>query len=406
MKAAVPVKNKAERRPTCPHCKKRFRTTSTKAIFCSRPCKDKATADKRRIKYVEKAADSAFMKQLAFEASRAGTYEIFTGLQNAPESLAELYRLYAFKLKACQYGESRTYELSHICPAQGEDNIGLYHPQNLVVAPMAMNRAHGNAHYGAGLSIDRNKLQSRYLIEKGTKQSAIIAGIIRFIGADVVAQAVKIAGIKPRERVITLAWLRDHLDPAIEQHRLWLEGMDDMQTPALKALKLVVQGKEESGFKIETRKWSQFEVLYQELSRHAQHRPDLIPVMNAVQSFISDRLDATGCYDWLSVHTMDEVIQYLPDNFVTPVQLQGLFDVLHGASAEAFLQAVGTVPARSPVVILATLPMPTRSSPSLSFLADARSFADELDTDYVPDIPPTLLPGHTLAYEQCDPLPW
>lgn len=35
----------------------------------------------------------------------------------------------------------------------------------------------------------------------------------------------------------------------------------------------------------------------------------------------------------------------------------------------------------------------------VSFLADARGFAAELDAVTVRDIPPVLLPGHTATYE-------
>lgn len=122
--------------------------------------------------------------------------------------------------------------------------MGLYHPQNLIVAPKAMNRSHGNQHFGHGLSIDRNKLKPRYMIEKGTPQADIIKGIIQFIGPDVIAQATKLAGIQPRRRVAMLSWLREHLNPHNPQHRDWLDNLDTMQTKALTALKAVVQGKE------------------------------------------------------------------------------------------------------------------------------------------------------------------
>lgn len=69
MTNATPATHKAERRPRCPHCRKQFRTSSTKAIFCTRICKDRATAAKKRTAYVAKATDSAFMQTLAFEAS-------------------------------------------------------------------------------------------------------------------------------------------------------------------------------------------------------------------------------------------------------------------------------------------------------------------------------------------------
>ncbi|RLU06347.1 hypothetical protein CS078_21715 [Pseudomonas prosekii] len=316
MTTATPKKNKATRRPRCKHCHKQFKTTSTVAIFCTRTCKDKATATKRRIKYVAKATDSAFFKQLAFEASRAGTLEIFTG--HTAESLAELYKLYAFKLKANQYGKSTDYELSHICAVQGEDAVGLYHPLNLVVAPKALNRAHGNQHFGHGLSIARGSLKSRHTVEKGANQKDTVARIVQFIGPDIVAQAVKLAGIKPSVRNTTLTWLRDHLVPSVPEHRDWLDGLDTMQTPALKALRAKLEGKEVSGFTIKTTISTPFDVLSQELERHAQRRPELTEVLDVickrVRPFTALHMSRT---------TLNEE------------ELQAVFDVLHGKSVEA-----------------------------------------------------------------------
>lgn len=422
MTTAAPNKNKAERRPRCKHCRKQFRTTSTTAIFCTRTCKETAAVTKRRIKYVDKATDSAFFKQLAFEASRAGTLEIFTGLQNAPETLAELYKLYAFKLKACQYSTTKDFELSHIYPSQGEDRVGLYHPLNLVVAPFKLNRAHGNQHFGHGLSIDRNRLQPRHQIEKGTPQKTIIAKLIQYIGPDVVAQATKIAGIKPSARATTLAWLRDHLNPAIEQHRQWLESLDEMQTTALKALKATLQGKAESGYRIETRFFSRFEVLLTELTRHAAYRADLAEVLSIVRAAIGARhVNYYWSHEEIMFVPYADLWKWMPYEFLTESELQALFDVLHGQTINNIRPVLDALTDRcnvrwdsAPVsvqgpVVLATLPMPTpTATPTpLSYLTGARSFADFLDGEGL-DVVPVLLPvlAQTGLAPQSEPLPW
>lgn len=397
MTTATPKKNKATRRPRCKQCHKQFKTTSTKAIFCTRTCKDKATATKRRIKYVAKATDSAFFKQLAFEASRAGTLEIFTG--HTAESLAELYKLYAFKLKANQYGKSTDFELSHICAAQGEDAVGLYHPLNLVVAPKALNRAHGTQHFGHGLSIARASLKSRHTVEKGANQKDTVARIVQFIGPDTVAQAVKLAGITPSVRNTALAWLRDHLIPSVPEHRDWLDGLDTMQTPALKALRAKLEGKEVSGFTIKTTIFTPFDVLSQELERHAQHRLELTEVLDVICQRVS-------AFTPLLRHR----------TVLNDEEAQAVFDVLHGKSVEA-IRAVLTefvarrtsvtdneepvsgamqrIPPYLPIVFCVESVQP-RTIPKqrprvLATLQSPVSFADELDLPLrVPDVVPVL----------------
>lgn len=397
MTTATPKKTKASRQPTCPHCKTRFRTKSTKAIYCTRTCKDKAAATKKRVKYIERATDSAFFKQLAFEASRAGTYEIFTGC--TPELLAELYTLYAFRLKACRYGTTKDFELSHIYPSQGNANVGLYHPLNLVVAPKAMNRAHGHQHLGHGLNIDRNKLQSRYLIEKGTPQKEIIAGIIRFIGADVVAQATKLAGIKPSDRNTTLTWLRDHLNPSVPEHRQWLEGIDTMQTPALKALRAKLSGKETNGYAIPTRAFNRLEVLYQELQRHAKYRPELTDVLDYIDIAVMGYVANNFSNDWVGDRAPDDLIRCVPANFLKESELQALFNVLHGASVSSIRPVLESLAQRLPAFVpIRVVQRPVR------VLAVFKDFAACLDGEGLDVVVPVL----TQAYvpQPVDPLPW
>lgn len=401
MSKATPATHKAARRTRCQHCRKQFRTKSTKAIFCTRICKDRATAAKKRTAYVAKATDSAFMQTLAFEASRAGTYEIFTG--HTPESLAELHGLYAFKLRANRFGYAKDYELSHIAPSQGHDIVGLYHPQNLIVAPKAMNRSHGNQHFGHGLSIDRNKLKPRYIIEKGTPQADIIKGIIQFIGPDVTAQATKLAGIQPRRRFALLSWLREHLNPHNPQHHDWLDNLDTMHTTALTALKATVQGREGSDFKIVTRAYTQLEVLLLGLEQQAQYRPELIEVHDALYAALSRLISENFSSEWVpywSLIRMVEALNSRPSlraHLSAPELLQALFDVLHGkevvsirpvleAFAERHSGAVERIPPYKPIVFKAQRPVR-----GVAAVQAPISFAAELDSHLMtPDVIPVL----------------
>ncbi|MHC5132003.1 hypothetical protein ACYSTU_12750 [Pseudomonas glycinis] len=412
--------NKAERRPRCKHCAKQFRTTSIKAIYCTRQCKQNAATAKKRVRYAEKARDSAFFQTLAFEAQRAGTLEVFTGLD--AESLAELYRLYAFKLRANRFGEAKDFELSHIAPSQGENTVGLCHPRNLTVAPKDMNRCHGTRHFGHGVSIDRNKLNPRHTVERGETQKAIVQRIIKFVGPNVVAQASKLAGMQPSKRVTVLTWLRAHLDPSNTQHHTWLTSLDTMTTKALTALKAGIEGKEGCNFKFTTRAYTQFEVLYRELERHAQHRPELAQVVKVIH-VAAGHFFSSWSADVICSRSIDELVGWVPADFMSPPELQALFDVLHGKDvdaihpvlevfAERHSGAIERIPTYQPIVFKAQRPakVGAKVHSPVSVAADARSFADCLDGEGQDDVP-MLLPVSELYQiaplaNQVEPLPW
>ena len=390
MTTATPNKTKATRQPTCPACKKRFRTTSIKKIYCTPQCQKEATKKTRRVSRTNRATHSAFFFHLAYECERAGTLQILTG--HTVESLVALYDVYKLKLKANRYGATKDFEISHIHPVQGDsDAIGLFHPTNLVVVPTKLNREHGTQHYGHGLSINRNALVSKHAVEKGASRKQTVQRVIAFLGADVVAEAVKIAKIQPTQRHKVLSWLHDHLDPTVPEQRAHLDNLDDMTTIALTGLKATLEGKESSGFTIKTTIFTPFDVMSQELERQAQYRPELTEVLDV----ICKRVSAFTAYH-MSRTTLNEE------------EVQAVFDVLHGKPVEAIRDVLTEfverhtsimdngerIPPYQPIVFNARRPlrvMATVQSPV--------SFAAELDAIAMHDIPPVLLPGHTAMYE-------
>ncbi|MBK5416703.1 hypothetical protein [Pseudomonas sp. TH31] len=358
-----------------------------------------------------KATTSAFFYHLAYECERAGTLQILTG--HTVDSLVALYGVYKLKLKANRYGETKDFAISHIHPVQGHNAIGLFHPDNLVVAPSTLNRDHGTKYWGHGLSINRNALVSRHSVEKGAPRKQTVQRVIAFLGADVVAEVVKIAKIQPTQRHKVLSWLHDHLDATVPEQRAHLDALDDMCTKALSAMKAKLEGKEGSGFQIKTTILTPFNVLSQELERHAQHRPELTEVLDVICKRVSP---------FTALH--------MSRTTLNAEEVQAVFDVLHGKPVEAILHVLTEfverhtstvdngerIPPYRPIVfrmepvqrprVLATRERSevTLQSP-VSFLANAREFAAELDAVDVQDVIPVLLPGHTLAYE-VEPLPW
>lgn len=404
MTTATPNKNKATRQPTCPHCKKRFRTTSIKKVYCTPQCQKEATKKKRRVSRTDRATNSAFFYHLAYECERAKTLQILTG--HTVQSLVDLYGVYKLKLKANRYEETKDYEISHIHPAQGHNTVGLYHAENLVVVPTKLNREHGTQHYGHGLSISRSALASKHSVEKGAPRKQTVQRIIAFLGADVVAEAVKIAKIQPTQRHKMLSWLHDHLDPAVPEQRAHLDNLDDMSGKALAALKAKLEGKEGSGFQIKTTTITPFNVLALELERHAQHRPELTEVLDVICKRVSP---FTALH--MSRTTLNEE------------ELQAIFDVLHGKPVEAIRDVLTEfverhtstmdngerIPPYKPIVFRAQqvqrpAVVGALQSP-VSSLAGARSFADCLDGVGL-EIVPVLVLAQMAPQVETDPLPW
>jgi hypothetical protein len=409
MSKATPATHKAVRRPRCKYCQKQFRTTSIKKIYCTPQCQKEATKKKRRVCRTNRATHSAFFYHLAYECERAGTLQILTG--HTVESLVALYDVYKLKLKANRYGETKEFEISHIHPVRSDsaETIGLFHPTNLVVVPTKLNREHGTQHTGHGLSINRNALVSKHSVEKGAPRKQTVQRIIAFLGADVVADAVKIAKIQPTQRHKVLSWLHDNLDPTVPEQRTHLDVLDAMSGKALAALKAKLEGKEGSGFQIKTTILTPFQVLSQELERHAQHRPELTEVLDIICKRVSP---FTALHMSRTTLSADET--------------QAVFDVLHGMPVEAIRDVLTEfverhtsivdngerIPAYQPIVfkaqrparVVATLPAP------VSVADDARSFADYLDREEL-DAVPMLLPLSEVYQmaplaDQGQPLPW
>lgn len=400
MKSATPEKTtKAVRRPRCKQCRKQFRTTSTVKVFCTPACQRQATKVKRHVNRVERATNSAFMYHVAFECERAGTLQILTG--HTVQSLVDLHAVYLLKLKANQFGQTRDFEISHICPSRGHDCIGLYHAQNLVVAPAHLNRAHGAKHYGGGLSISRSALVSKHAVEKGAPRKQTVERIIAFLGPDVVAELVKTTKIQTTRRHALTSWLHDHLDATDPEQRQYLDQLDSMTPQALTALKAKLEGKAAKGFKVETANYIPFGVMFLELQRHAQYRPELTQVLDVICNEVNKFS-----------------VMYIRRTILNETELQAVFDVLHGKPL-ASIRPVLTefterhasitdhgerIPAYAPIVFnVKPQPKPT-AQPSVVVLQTFRSFADELD-EQIDDMPLPVLQAHTVTYE-ADPLSW
>jgi len=303
MASVTQATKKTTRQPVCKHCSIRFRTTSINAIYCSRNCKERATTQKRQSTQISRATNSTFFYWLAAECERAGTLEVLR--LHTVESLVTLYGVYKLWLKANGYGDYKKFEISHVSPVKGKGTLGLLHPDNLIVAPLKMNRSHGVKHFAHGKSILRAEIDHRYAVDKGSSRKGTIDRIVKFIGAEVVTEVVRIAKIQPTQRYKVIAWLLDHLDSSIPEHCAHLATLDSLSTKALTKLKATLLDKE-GVFSPASFYMDEFTVLMSEWERVAHScRADLLPAFQRFQSVVADLIPT------------DEL-------------LQALFNMLHG----------------------------------------------------------------------------
>jgi hypothetical protein len=275
---------KIVKQPTCknPDCKVRFRTSSPTAKYCSDICRAVMNNAKKKVDPIQKAMGCAFFYWIAGECARAGTYQILIG--HTVESLVELHQLHLLLHKANDYSTSKKYHCSHIAPVKGGNSIGLLFAENIVVAPAAMNLAHGTKYYGCGRYISRAHLQPQHNIPKGANLKQVRLSAIEYLGKDLVAQTIKVAKIKPTRTSQDRAWLARHLDISIEEHRAIFETLDSLKSKQLSEVRAMVKahltGQPLKPVRGPSRTGSLYhplETLLTEWERLSEYRPEILP---------------------------------------------------------------------------------------------------------------------------------
>ncbi len=314
------------RRPTCqnPACKKRFTTTVATAKYCSTKCGDARRNSRKKVDPLEKALKSAFFYYIAGECLRANTLEILHG--HTLETLCELHEVYKSNMKWNGYGGSNAYELSHIASVKGHAGVGMLFAENLVSAPKALNRAHGNKHYGFGKSISRLTLNPKHSVDKRwNTPSEVVQMVISYLGKDLVLAVIKTCKIKPAQRSQLVEWILAHYDPANPRHLIALGDLSqihDLKTQQLKHVKDAMLY-EEAGEYFASPAAHPAIVLRDELTRLSAYRPELEVYAYALDEALTTQGDD---YSLFSKH-----------------HEQMLFDVLHGKSIAVMADTLAMV---------------------------------------------------------------
>ena len=330
-----------ERRPTCLQCKKRFRTRSNTAKFCNPSCRTTSHNIARHVKKIASASTSPFFYELARQAKRAGTIQIYHHFDQ--QQLEDLYDVYSSCQKMNAYGLRKSmgedpFELSHIAPVRGKTSVGLFRADNLVIAPMSLNRSHGTNHYSGGASISRADLLPRFAVSKDDSVSEVVQRVIQLIGEDVVQAVVQSRKIKPSTRQKHYSWLIEHLDPANPDHAEHFKILDTASSFILEGIKRQLEGKEPVG---DFRVWLDYHngtsVLLAEWERIGNsYRPELLPALERIQFLLAnigrarfslldiDAIDLRLIFDMLHgrpVHTVTSIIDALYAKVVASPQL-------------------------------------------------------------------------------------
>jgi hypothetical protein len=389
-------------------CKKQFKVAPTsKKLYCKTGCSAKVQNKKRpRVNRLDKARRTPFFFYLARECKRAQTLQVLTG--HTAESIVALYEVWKFSFRANQYGERRDFELSHIASVESPTTLGLLCAENLCVSPKSLNKAHGTQYYGHGKKISRTSILPKHHIYADEPEGEVLDRVIAYLGEQLVDDVVRIAKLQPSQRSKHLDWLSDNLDPANPEHRKHMVALPGMTTVALSNLKNQLQDKLASTFGIKRYTFKSFDVLYHELERHVQYRPDLQGVFNEIQrinelkiyknSWAIEASEERALFDLLhgkSVADVQGALDSLIDRNMPVID----YDTINAYGGDFVPEVLERIPAYAPIkftvprVVVKTAPVKVLATLSLMIDSDATNIGYSRPMmapvwEVTPDLPP------------------
>lgn len=363
-----------ERRPTCLQCKKRFRTRSKTAKFCNTSCRTTSHNIAHHVKQVAGASTSPFFYELARQAIRARTIQIYHHFDQ--QQLEDLYDVYSSCQKMNAYGLRKSmgedpFELSHISPVRGKTSVGLFRADNLVIAPMALNRSHGTNHYSGGASLPHADILPRFAVSKDDSVSEVVQRVIQLIGKDVVQAVVQSRKIKPSERQKHYSWLIEHLDPANPDHAEHLKTIETASARILADIRRQLEGKKPAD---DFRKYLEYlddtSSLLAEWKRIGNaYRPELLPALERIH-FLRANIAS---------------IPFLLDLSFDAIDTRLVFDMLHGKPVHTVTSIIDAMYAKvlaSPSYFRATKALQSvAKTPLQARLNVTESFLEDMDDD-------------------------
>ncbi|WP_219094940.1 hypothetical protein [Pseudomonas sp. UMAB-40] len=282
--------NKKDLRKTCTVCKTKFLPSHHSTLTCSDECKrirrNKSTKVVHRKRRKPKAfpISNIFVQLLIRHAKQAGTVQIVQYI--TVEELLELREMQKVQLATNNLSGRAfaDYHFCHIYPANGMSHIGKFNPQNLVLGNGMLNRTHGSRYFGGGDFISPAHQTNRFDVERRMSDRDVMELMIKCIGRDVWDAFDKVAKLQPSTKqsyIDLLATLLDRHNPA---HRQYLKVVDDPRSTA-KELRLVLESLTDKKVYMfgSSRYMSPMGLMIAEFARVAKYRPDLTPVLKALE---------------------------------------------------------------------------------------------------------------------------
>lgn len=227
-----------KRQKVCQHCSKDFITSQYTAKYCTTICRTRSRNTKTASNRIQNLPVSDEWLWVARECRRAGTVEILQGVD-----LVELFSIHRRRYKCygwnAEKGTSK-FHLCHISPAQGAETVGLLHHLNLFIGSSFANQVHGKKEaIGAGLSVPRASLKSKWLITKSLTDKTILQKVKAYLGSTLVEYANFNAIGKSQRFSIAKKIKENH--PSCE---LKLSELEKMGLQALRTLRAQLEDKE------------------------------------------------------------------------------------------------------------------------------------------------------------------
>ena len=310
---------KKDLRKTCTVCKAKFLPSHHSTLKCSDDCKRtrrnksaKVVGRKKR-KPKPFPLSNIFVQLLIRHAKQAGTVQIVQYI--TVEELLELREMQKVQLST-NHVSTRSfadYHFCHVYPVHGMSHIGKFTPQNLVLGNGALNRVHGSRYFGGGDFISPAHKTNRFDIERWMTDKDIMELMLKCIGRDVWEDFDKVAKLQPSTKQSYIDLLTPLLDRQNPEHRKYLKVFDDPRSTSNELREVLESVTNKTVFMLgHSRYMSPMALMISEFDRVTKYRPDLAPVLKALE-----QIEQASRYFTYESFDLSEVEGFF-------------FDILHG----------------------------------------------------------------------------
>jgi len=270
-------KKSRDNRTICPTCKKRYRRQYDSQKYCTPSCQSgtaKRASTRARRPYTI-PLDAYQRYQILEHVRSAGTVQILTSwVGDVDEAVATIKVLTSASTANLKTGKGN-FHVCHVDPVKHSHRLGLLSSKNLFVGLGTRNRAQKAFSSGMGQWISRLELRAKWDVDDRMTNDDTWRLIEEFVGLTTLTEACRKAGLKPSAKAQALANLTLLIDPDNREHDQYAQVLKNPKstTVDLQMAVAAIQGKR--FFSLKLRATNEQEILFSEIRRHADHRPDL-----------------------------------------------------------------------------------------------------------------------------------